>query len=203
MVLTKLRQAIMEGDLEVGSRYSIYQLAERFGVSRTPVREAVLKLAEAGMLIVERNRGVRVRGLSAQDIHEIFELRLLLEVPSASSAAELRDPELAVRLRSGLERMRRAIDEPASFARHDRELHAEILRSTGNARLVRQVDALRDATQAMGVSTMNDSRSARQIVQEHGPIVEAIATGDGPAAAAAMRAHLAETRRLLMQQVGS
>ena len=201
-VLDALREQIISGELAPGSRLSVYHLAERFGVSRTPVREAVLQLVRAGMLSIERNRGVVVRGLSVHDIHEIFDMRLLLEVPAAGFAAGLRDPALADGLYGLLAVMRESIaaGDLTRFVDTDRELHGMILRATGNERLVRQIEELRDATQAMGASTFNRTRRLQQVEEEHVPIVQAIGNGDRRAAEDAMRAHLLETARLLVAQ---
>lgn len=205
IVLEKIRQSIVDGELKPGTLYSIYQLAEELGVSRTPVREAVLNLADAGMLTIERNRGIRVRGLSVRDLYEIFDLRLLLEVPSAARAARINNPELTSSLYAHLGTMRDAIRQRdvSAFAASDRALHTEILLAGGNGRLLHQVNALRDATQAMGASTVNESRGAHQIEQEHVPIVQAIAAANPVAAAAAMRVHLIETGLLLMKQIAA
>lgn len=204
-VLAELRRSIVSGELAADSQHSIYQLADRFGVSRTPVREAVLKLADAGMVTIDRNRGIRIRGLSVRDIREIFDLRLLLEVPGAALAARHGDPGLTDRLHVHLARMREAItrDDLADFALHDRALHTEIAQIADNSRLTRQLGALRDATQAMGASTMNQTRGLDQIEREHLPIIDAIARGDDLAAAASMREHLVETARILMAQIAA
>ena len=92
--LALLREEIITGALAGGSLHSIYGLAERLGVSRTPVRDAVLRLADAGMVAIERNRGVRIRGLSVDDVRKVFEARLLLEVPAAAHAARHGSDEL-------------------------------------------------------------------------------------------------------------
>jgi DNA-binding GntR family transcriptional regulator len=87
-VVHELRESIRSGVLRPGELYSVYQLAEQLQVSRTPVREGLLRLAEAGMVRFERNRGFRVLRSAPADIAGIFHLRLLLEVP----AARLRRP---------------------------------------------------------------------------------------------------------------
>ena len=86
--LEALRAAIVDGRLVAGERYSVAQLAERFGVSRTPVREALLVLERQGVVRFERNRGVRVLETTAHDLEEVFALRLLLEVPATRRACE-------------------------------------------------------------------------------------------------------------------
>jgi DNA-binding GntR family transcriptional regulator len=85
--------AIADGRLEPGGRYSVAQLAEQLGISRTPVREALLVLEREGRVRFERNKGVRVLETTAADIAEVFELRLLLEVPAAAKACGVVDTE--------------------------------------------------------------------------------------------------------------
>jgi DNA-binding GntR family transcriptional regulator len=206
-VFAALRDAIVGGELATGSRHSIYELADRFGVSRTPVREAVLRLADTGMVTVEKNRGVRIRGLSVVEIAEIFELRLLLEVPAARFAAAQADAALldalVERLEARIAGMQAAIaaDDVSAFLEHDRGLHDDILAGYANERMRRTVSALRDATQAMGASTMNRTRGLQEVEVEHLPVVAAIRARNAEAAASAMREHLERTARLLMRQM--
>jgi DNA-binding GntR family transcriptional regulator len=87
--------AIADGRLEPGGRYSVAQLAEQLGISRTPVREALLVLEREGRVRFERNKGVRVLETTATDVAEVFELRLLLEVPAAAKACGERDAQEA------------------------------------------------------------------------------------------------------------
>jgi len=200
-----LREAILSGDLASGSLHSIYQLAERFEVSRTPVRDAVLRLADAGMLEIERNHGVRVRGLKVDDVREVFEARLLLEVPAVAFAAAHADEALVAGLRSCLLDCAAAADadDEAGFKRSDRRLHTLLMTAAGNGRISAMVESLRDATQAHGVWTADRSRTLLAIQHEHEPIVEAVAAGNADAAALLMYDHLVGTAVLLMQQVAS
>ncbi len=202
-VLDELRTAIVSGELEEGSLHSIYQLADRFQVSRTPVREAVLRLADTGMVTIERNRGIRVQGLSATEIRRVFEMRLLLEVPASSHAASTVTQGLVDELEGYLTLMRKAIvrkDSDAFFV-SDYALHNRILATFENPRLNEYVRSLRDITQNMGVSTTQHSRTLREVGLEHEPIVEQIRLGNAAAAAAAMADHLVETGTLLLAQM--
>ncbi|EAR25850.1 Bacterial regulatory protein, GntR family protein [marine actinobacterium PHSC20C1] len=198
-----IREAILSGELASGSLHSIYQLADQFNVSRTPVRDAVLRLADAGMLEIERNRGVRVRGLKVDDIREIFELRLLLEVPAAALAATIADDALKSGLRDCIVEFAKATDadDAPKFMQSDRRLHELILAVSRNSRLSATVKSLRDMTQAYGILTADQSRSLRQIQHEHEPIVDAIIAHDTEIAARLMYEHLVETATLLMKQV--
>ncbi len=198
-----IRSGILSGELAPGELTSVYQLSERLGVSRTPVREAVLRLVEAGMLRFERNKGIRVLRTSVHDVQEVFQLRLLLEVPAAARAARWAPDTALDGLRARLAAMRSAAgahDEEA-FMAQDRALHAEILTAAGNGKLVAVVARLREATATLGASTADRSRSLDDIADEHEPLVEAVCERDAERAAATMRAHLVHTGGLLLDQL--
>jgi DNA-binding GntR family transcriptional regulator len=200
--LEALRAAIVDGRLEAGERYSVAQLAERFGVSRTPVREALLVLERQGVVRFERNRGVRVLETTAHDLEEVFELRLLLEVPATRRACELLSADDLAALDHELAAMSalaREGDEGA-FMAHDKAFHEVILRASGNRRLTTIVSQLRDHVRFRGASTVGRSRDLDAIRSEHVAILEALHARDPRAAADAMRAHLLETGRLLLAQ---
>lgn len=202
-VFARLREQILTGSLAPGEQHSIYRLSDALGVSRTPVREAVLRLADLGLVTIERNRGVTVRGVQEEDVRDVFELRLLLEVPAAAGAATHGDDDLRARLSSSLDAMREAArrGDEVAFTGHDRELHAALGEALGNRRLSQEVDRLRDSIQVRGVSTIDRTRTMADIAEEHAPIVEAVVAGDAPAAAAAMRSHLEHTAALLLGDV--
>lgn len=202
-VHAQLREEIITGTLASDSLHSIYEMAARLGVSRTPVRDAVLRLADAGMVTIERNRGVRIRGLGVNDIRDVFEARLLLEVPAAAYAATHGSDSLRQDLDSRVHGLTGAVErhDAAEFNRLDRELHRAIMLASGNQRLTEMVESLRDATQARGISTIDHSRSIHAIQVEHLPIVDAIRRCDAGAASTLMRDHLTTTGLLLMRQV--
>ncbi|HEY9523777.1 MAG TPA: GntR family transcriptional regulator, partial [Thermopolyspora sp.] len=185
-VMQAVREAIHSGELRPGELYSVYRLAERLQVSRTPVREAMLRLAEAGMIRFERSRGFRVLRRDPKEIAEVFHLRLLLEVPAARLAARRADDSLIDALRAELAAMRQAAedhDEPR-FMRHDNAFHTLLLTAGANRKLVDVVGNLRDATIALGASTVDRSRSLADIADEHEPILTALAARDADATAA-------------------
>ncbi|QGG42595.1 FCD domain-containing protein [Aeromicrobium yanjiei] len=204
-VFASLRESIVAGEFPAGSLHSIYRLADLLEVSRTPVREAVLRLADIGLVTIERNRGVRIRGVSVADVREVFELRLMIEVPAAAYAAAHADAETVATIEAELSAMRACVahDDEAEFTAHDRLLHHAIGAATGNARLQAEVATLRDSIQARGASTISRSRDMADVAQEHAPIVAAISTRDPAAAAAHMEEHLVHTASLLMEQVAT
>jgi len=200
-----IRTGIDEGVLVPGEVYSAYQLAEHLGVSRSPVREALVRLSEAGVVSMRRNRGFVLVRPDPVDVMEIFHLRLLLEVPAVETAAVLAGRSTVADLRRHLAGMRRsaAADDEGEFMRHDEAFHATLLEVAGNRRLVSTVARLRAATALMGASTVRRSRSLGDVAQEHVPVLDAVSARDGPRAARAMTGHLVTTARLLVVQAES
>lgn len=201
-VVIAIRDGVQSGELVPDTTYSVYQLADVLGVSRSPVREALLKLAEAGLVEINRNRGFRVLLPTAHDIREIFEVRAALEPAAARRVAEWGRPADLDRLSLLLDDLQRAArdgDQPAFWAA-DKALHDAILRSAGNSRAAAIIDSLRSATALLGPPTTATGRSLHEIHAEHAPIVEAILARNARGAETAMRAHLAETCRLLTER---
>lgn len=201
-VLEAVRAAIRARELEPGRLYSAYQIADQLGVSRSPVREALLRLADTGLVRMERNRGFRIVVPAAHEIAEIFALRLLLEVPATRRAADRGTPPLHRQLRAELTAMDSALrdHDESRFMDHDRRLHDHILQASGNRRLADTIERLREVTRMLGASTVDRSRGLPDILAEHVPIVEAIEAGDGDRAAEHMRRHVEHTGRLLVTQ---
>ncbi|MEA2276539.1 MAG: hypothetical protein QOC78_1499 [Solirubrobacteraceae bacterium] len=203
--LDAIRAAIVDGRLAAGERYSVARLAEQFGVSRTPVREALLLLERQGVVRFERNRGVRVLETSAHDLEEVFTLRLLLEVPATERACGLLTDDDLADLARELEAMEGLADagDEAAFMAHDTRFHEILLMAAGNRRLAALVGQLRDLVRFRGASTVGRSRDLRAIHAEHVEVMAALRARDAPAAAERMRAHLLNTARLLLAQEGA
>ncbi len=201
-VLDAVRSSVISGDLVPGSLHSVAELAESLGVSRTPVREALIELASRGMVRFERNRGVRILQTSIHDLEEIFEIRRMLEVPAARRAAARMTPAEVRGLRGQLLAMNRAAaagDESRLWV-HDRAFHHALLLASGNRRLAEYVDTLRDMVLVRGVTTAGRGRSLDAIVAEHRAILEHIEGGDAAGAAEALGAHIGRTFDLLVAQ---
>lgn len=197
-----VRASIRNGKMVSGELYSVNQVALELGVSRSPVRDALLRLEETGVIKFERYRGFRLLLHSPRDLAQIFAVRLALEIPAARSAATRATAEqlVAIRIeREALERAAIADDEP-DFMLHDQRLHRAILDCAGNAYASRIIDSIRDTTRLGGASTVKHSRGLIEIFEEHLPIIEAIEHQDADAAGQAMSAHLTRTGTLLLQK---
>ena len=201
-VMEILRASIVSGQLAPGSIHSVATLADEVGLSRTPVREALIKLASRGMVRFERNRGVRILEMSEPDLEEIFELRRLLEVPAAMSAVaavtsgDIRDLR---RIIEAQERAARSGDERELWEL-DRAFHRKLLLIGGNRRLTEYVDHLRDV---VAVRSMASARSARRTgggAVDHREILERLERRDADALAAAVLEHIEGARKLILGQ---
>ncbi|UBI37936.1 MULTISPECIES: GntR family transcriptional regulator [Streptomyces] len=173
-------------------------LAEAVGVSRTPVREALLRLEGEGLLKLYPKKGALVLAVSAQEIADVVETRLLVEKHAAAKAVPA-PPALITRLEELLADMRRQAAEGdlAAVSVSDRAFHAEIVRSAGNQILSRLYDQLRDRQLRMGVAAMHahPDRIAKNIA-EHAEILDALRAGDAPAAIAVVDRHVSWVRTL-------
>lgn len=201
-VRDQLMSAIAEGRLASGSLHSVSALANELGVSRTPVREAMLQLAQRGLVRMVRNQGVVILGPSVEDLRQIFQIRLWLEVPATREAARKADEADKRRLWEHYENMRRFANDgdAPGLEREDRMLHTSILELSGNERLARVVNEMRDFTIARGSTTTFRSRTPEEIVTQHLPIIRAIDSNDPDAAGSAMAQHLEASASALLAQ---
>lgn len=204
-IFADLRERIVAGELAAGSRHSIYQLADELEVSRTPVREAVLRLADLGLVAIERNRGIRIREVTVADVREVFELRMLLEVPAAALAARTAANGLRAEIgaNSASTSALAAAGEQAAFTAGDREFHALVATGMANPRLEAEVGRLRDAIAVRGISTFGRSRPLSEVAAEHAAVAGAIVARDATGARLAMADHLERTGTLLMTMVAA
>jgi DNA-binding GntR family transcriptional regulator len=191
-----IRAGIISGELEPGEIYSATVLAERLGVSPTPVREAMLDLANAGLVEAVRNRGFRVLTPDERDLDEIGELRLMVEVPATRLVVERASEEELSALERVVVDLESTAEEAdlAGFLLADREFHIGLLELTGNRRLVRLVDQLRDQTRLIGLKALAESRRLTASAREHREILEALQARDADRVEELMRVHIVHTR---------
>lgn len=191
-----IRASIVGGDLEPGEIYSAPALAERLGVSATPVREAMLDLAKDGLVEPVRNRGFRIVVVDDEALDEISELRRLLEVPAMGMVIARGGDEELMQLFERVSAIERAAEERdvARFLLADRDFHLSLLALAGNQRLVRLVAQLRTQTRLIGIRGLAESGQLMASALEHRPILEAVCRRDVAEAERLMRLHLDHTR---------
>lgn len=197
-VTRALEAAVVAGELEPGAIYSAPALAERFKVSATPVREAMLDLVGEGMVEPVRNRGFRVVAVSDADLDQISQIRLLLEVPIMGQVAKLLTPERAAELSELGERIEAAAKsgDLIEYLDCDRQFHAELVATIGNPRLTELVDRLRRQARLFGLQRLADTGRLLTSAQEHRAMIRMLQTGDVAASESLMSAHVRHTRGL-------
>ncbi|GAA2838475.1 GntR family transcriptional regulator [Leucobacter komagatae] len=198
--MEQIRSEITSGRLEPGTMVSAVQLAERIGVSRTPIRDALLQLEQAGMVRIEKNRGATILATTLEDLLEVFQLRLMLEVPAAGQAARARTDEQLRGILDCFEAMGEATEDAEQLLVLDRDLHISIAEASGNGRLQGLLLDLRNLVLTRGVGTTSTARTGRELVDDHAGLVDAIERRDAEAASAEMRRHIKNTAQLLIAQ---
>lgn len=191
-----LRDAIQQGQLAAGSRIKIDELAERFGVSKIPIREALRLLESDGWVHSRPHRGTYVRPLSRDELGEIFEMRKLIEPHSAALAAKRRSAAHVAELQDIVQESRRAIDatDLSTITELNKRLHGVIADAAGNSLLTETLQKLDLLMRRYFVPVSWDQR--RQSMLQHVEIVQAIADQDGPLAKRLLLAHICHTEAL-------
>lgn len=194
-VFHTLRRDILSCRLAPGAELREAELAERFEVSKSPVRDALSRLVHEGLVVVMPRQGYRVAAISVKDVRDMFEYRAVLEAACARIAAEnASDEELR-----DLDRFR-TFDQaryPDGFTSYNRDFHHAVIRLCGNARLGRaaegQIDQM-DRAIAMSVDAMRNRDPAR-VVGQHVEIIEALQRRDGRRASSLLSRHVLEARK--------
>jgi DNA-binding GntR family transcriptional regulator len=186
-----IKERLLDGSYAGGTLLSENELARRLGISRTPVRQAMLQLAGEGLVQVYPRRGALVLSPRPSESDDVLEARLLIETHCALAAAE-HNRELAESLREIVAEQEALVrDGGAGFLAADREFHRRIVAANQNEILVGYYDGLRDRQQRLLATTVaRDPASVARFVAEHRGIVDAIAAGDGARAAELTIQHL-------------
>ncbi|MEV8395130.1 MULTISPECIES: GntR family transcriptional regulator [unclassified Streptomyces] len=198
-VYSHIKEAVLDRRFEGGTLLTEGELAEAVGVSRTPVREALLKLEVEGLIKLYPKKGALVLAVSAQEIADVVETRLLVEEFAVRKAVPA-SARLIARLEEVLEEQRRLAEDGdlAAVAVADRCFHAEIVRHAGNEILSKLYDQLRDRQLRMGVAVLeaHPDRIAKNIT-EHTEMLDAIRRGDADGAAQCVRRHVSRVKVLV------
>ena len=198
-VVAELRRRIIECDYAPGHRLTEGRLADDFGVSRNPVREAIRVLEREGFLIALPRRGAVVASISAKDVRDIFEIRMSLEVLTAKLAAQRVDPAGAAMLGELVAKASLA-SSAAELAALNTAFHNEICRMSGNALLIGMMETLHDRIQWIYRQTAVER--APDSWTEHRAMATAICAGDAEAAADAAHTHVLAARQAAMAMTG-
>ena len=198
-----IRAGLSAGRWGAGAHLRETELAAELGLSRTPVREALRKLASEQLVAFEPHLGARVPGWSQQDLEEIFALRVELESYAAAEAARHATSEQVGELRDLAEEMEKAAfggAEPDHVLITDlnNRFHRLIVAATGNRRLDHLIATLIELPLVIRTFARFDRRSMARSISHHFDLVDAIAGGDADWASSVMRAHIHAGRRVML-----
>lgn len=198
-----LRQAIVSSQLPPGGRLNVDELAEQLGVSLTPVRGAIQRLATEGLVEIHPRSGTYVASLTLQDVEETFQIRAALEGLAAELAAVTLTAGELGRLRQvhkSLKRLARGVEDCAEHDRLNSEFHQTIITASGNRRLQELYAALHAHIKIARIHAAESGWPARQRQEavEHEAILAALEARDGAGAAEAIRRHIERAKEALV-----
>ncbi len=192
VVFNTLRQAILTGDLKPGERLMEINLANRLGVSRTPIREAIRKLELEGLVTMIPRRGAEVAQITEKDLKDVLEVRRDLDALSVELACDrISEEELkALEEACGAFEAATKTRDPKKIAQADVALHDIILKATANSRLVSLVNNLAEQMYRYRFEYIKDESSHPQLIEEHRIIYSSIRNKDKETAARTARLHI-------------
>ena len=176
VVFNTLRQAILKGELEPGERLMEIQLAERLGVSRTPIREAIRKLELEGLVLMIPRKGAEVAKISEKSLREVLEVRRSLEELATELACQRMEKEDLEKLEKAQEAFRKAIHNGdfMEIAETDEHYHDVIYQGTGNIRLVQILNNLQEQMYRYRLEYIKDIAKHQILLVEHDHILQAL-----------------------------
>ena len=192
VVFNTLRQAILKGELEPGERLMEIQLAERLGVSRTPIREAIRKLELEGLVLMIPRKGAEVAKISEKSLRDVLELRRSLEELAIELACQRMTEEEIDELEDAQRAFRKAVDskDVMLMAETDEKYHEIIYQGTKNSRLVQILNNLREQMYRYRLEYIKDADKRQILLIEHDNILKAVRNRKVAEAKAAMREHI-------------
>ena len=203
VVFNTLRQAIITGEFAPGERLMEISLANRLGVSRTPVREAIRKLELEGLVIMIPRKGAQVARITEKNLRDVIEIRTVLEEFAAVLACERID-------QSGLHDLRQAHEDFISSVENgdildivdkDETFHDTIFRATNNDRLISIINNLREQFYRYRMEYVKDIRQRSNLVEEHRELLDAISSRDSIKAKELMKTHLLNQQQEVINNI--
>lgn len=200
LVFESLKEAILLQQLHPGERLIELELAEELGVSRTPVREAIRRLEQEGLVVMLPRKGAYVAGISLKDIHEVYEIRAALEALALELAAKYITAE-------ELEELKRQVHQEEVMTESNRlneiifidsSFHDLIYQYARNSRLTQFVEILQEQFKRFRSLPLGNSARSNTALEEHQQIVEALACHDSVRAAKLAREHIANAENALI-----
>ena len=205
VVFQTLRQAILRGELKPGERLMEIHLAQKLGVSRTPVREAIRKLELEGLVLMIPRKGAVVAEITISDLEDVLEVRMALEELAVKHACRQITPEQLSQLHILAEEFRQTLygDDVGACAQADMKFHEASYAATGNGRLVQILNNLREQMYRYRMEYLKDRQSHSLLVKEHEEILHALEQRDEKKALEAISCHIERQKNHIIDTINA
>jgi DNA-binding GntR family transcriptional regulator len=192
MAYQAIRHSILSGQWQPSELYNEKAIAADLGISRTPVREALLELASKDLIIFMPRRGLRLNRFTHHDVDEIFELRKAIELASVEKIANTSPLPDLLAIEESLLNQRKAVQQKnyMAFMEADRTFHTSFSTLTKNKRMISIVENIRDMIQVMGIKALSLEGRAVTVIEEHQAIFKAVKERNAQTARSVMAYHL-------------
>ena len=203
VVFNTLRQAILTGELKPGERLMEIHLANRLGVSRTPIREAIRKLELEGLVTMIPRRGAEVAQITEKSMKDVLEVRRTLDALSAELACERISKEEEEALKQACLNFEAAVKtkDTKAIAKADVAIHDIIAAATGNQRLIQLINNLAEQMYRYRFEYIKDATQHERIIEEHRIIYESIVKKDKEAAAEMAKTHIDNQEKAVIARI--
>ena len=201
MAYEAIRQSILSGHWNIGELYNEKAIAADLGISRTPVREALLELASQDLIIFLPRRGLMVNRFTRRDVDEIFELRKAIEMAAVEKITNASPPFDLFEIEESLLNQRKAAKQKdyLAFMEADRLFHTSFSELTNNRRISAILENIRDMIHVMGAKALALEGRALEVIDEHQTIFEAVKKGNIEEARRAMAYHLDQSKEAVVE----
>ena len=192
VVFNTLRKAILRGELKPGERLMEIQLANKLGVSRTPIREAIRKLELEGLVLMIPRKGAEVAQITEKNMQDVLEVRKALEELSVQLACERITPEQVEEMKMAAEDFRKVLKsgDVTKIAEADVKFHDIIFAETNNQRLITLLNNLREQMYRFRVEYLKQKECYPQLLEEHDKLIALISGGEVEEACELMGCHI-------------
>lgn len=203
VVFNTLRQAILRGELEPGERLMEIALAQKLGVSRTPIREAIRKLELEGLVVMVPRKGAEVADITEKDLRDVLEVRTALEALSVELAIKNMTDEDIEALRMANEDFKELSggNELMKLAEADVAFHEIIYIATNNNRLIQIINNLREQMYRYRLEYIKDESARPQLIKEHQEIIDAMLAKDVERARVAITRHVENQEENILRTI--
>lgn len=203
VVFNTLRHAILKGELEPGERLMEIALAQKLGVSRTPIREAIRKLELEGLVVMVPRKGAEVADITEKDLRDVLEVRTALEELSIELAMKNMNDDDCKQLTEANKLFAKDSegDDLIKIAEADVAFHELIYMATGNKRLIQMINNLREQMYRYRLEYIKDKSTHARLVDEHNRIIDAMVKNDVAAAKAAIKLHVENQEENILKSI--